>query len=178
MQKFQFSKTVFAPDLEKAEEIMRDLMEAAATSSDGQHALHAFDVEQISRRPPHEKPGALYYSIRDGKRRIGAVTLLYRGVYNRGIVILAEGDSFDGRYARKESYRRALMASRTKRCSLVSHCATPAIVRFHLLFMQLSGCAAGQYKSIYDATPTAYELELIRKGGVQLPVAASPQSLA
>ena len=112
MQKFIFSKIVYAKTMRDADTELGMMLAEAVEDND---PLRPFTVTQIAQRPPFDKPGTIYYTVRAGRKgpRIGAVTLLrMNGSWHRGIVICAPLDNFDREYARRESYRRAMMAAK------------------------------------------------------------------
>lgn len=177
MQKFVFSKTIYAANMETAMEIMETIIDEACDGGDG--VLGAFESRKIARKPPFEKPGSLYYTVRDGKkgRRLGAVMLLKRdcgdyGSWHRGVCIVGEGDTFNGREARRRTWDRAYAAALHAESSEPVKCISPlvhttAVQAFGQAFCELpgnTGCSLG-WKSEYCCRLTPYEKQLLSGKG-------------
>ena len=169
MQKFEFKAVIYAKSMEEAKIEMRENM----VRQQGIHGsmLNAFECTHVARKAPFDKKDTVYYTVRfDGKGpRLGAVMLLHKnGSWHRGVVICTAPDVFDRRYARKEAYRRAVLAS--KGCSSMSIAVhRSGVAHFLTAVSELPGNEMDSdftWKSEFACRLTAYEQHLVDKKGI------------
>jgi len=174
MQKFVFSRTVYAANEYKARLAMAEILGVARVEH-GDKPMemleYSLGMRQIARKPPFEKPGTVYYAIRlNGEGpKLGAVMLLSRdGRWNRGICIVGLGDVFNSVEARRRTWQRA------RKAAWVTHQNTEPInwktCPFLSAYMSLPGNSYADtdvpiWKSEHNCELTPYEKHLLSGKG-------------
>ena len=180
MQKFVFSKTIYAKNMREAELQFRFDMDRLIDA--GEHPVQAVPRPvQVARKPPYEKPNTVYYSVRNGKKgfRLGAVMLYRRGgLWHRGVCIVGDGDHFNGEEARRRCWQRAEKAADIGTCSepvmFQGSCRVlsvpSSVVTFLKAVAELPGNTGWMFgwKSDRNCVLSPYEQHLIAKRGMEV----------